>query len=314
MYQTKKQKTENEIEKLTDYSSLLPQSNLTPMIRSWLIEDHPTFDVGGLVVGTNIKTANLYMKSEGIFAGKPFVDAVFREVGCEITWNEDIAIEGSYLIPNSNSDNGKITLAIVKGPANAILRGERTALNTLSRCSGVATAAYTSCQKMKKLHPNWSGSIAGTRKTTPGSFRIVEKYGLIIGGCNTHRLDLSQMTMLKDNHIWACGGNISKAVKLARSAAGFSQKIEVECQSVEEALEAADAGADVVMLDNFGPEGLKIDAKTVKEKFPHVIVEASGGITFDTMADYACESVDIISRGNLTQGYSCLDYSLKVQK
>lgn len=310
---TKKQKSEH----LTDYSTLLPTSNLKPIIQSWLIEDHPTFDVGGLVVGTSIKTAHLYMKSEGIFAGKPFMDAVFEEVGCSITWMEDVAIEGKYLNPNDSDDNngsGKITLAVVKGPANSILRGERTALNTLSRCSGVATLAYKSCQKLKTIHPNWAGNIAGTRKVTPGSFRIVEKYGLIVGGCNTHRMDLSQMTMLKDNHIWACGGDITKAVQLARSAAGFSQKIEVECQSLEEALEAASAGADVVMLDNFEPEGLKKDAKVVKDKFPNLIIEASGGITFETMGDYVSEHVDIISRGNLTQGYSCLDFSLKIQK
>lgn len=298
--------------KLTDFSSLLPVTNLKPIICNWLIEDHPTFDVGGLVVGTTVKTANLFMKSEGVFAGKPFVDAVFREVGCEIAWNDDVAIEGSYLDPLESG--GKITLAVVTGPANAILRGERTALNTLSRCSGVATLAFKSCQKVKCVHPYWSGSIAGTRKVTPGSFRIVEKYGLMVGGCNTHRLDLSQMTMLKDNHIWACGGDITKAVRLARSAAGFSQKIEVECQTLDEALEAAAAGADVVMLDNFEPEQLKRDASRVKEKFPHVIIEASGGITFDTMTDYISEHVDIISRGNLTQGYSCLDFSLKVQQ
>lgn len=304
-----------------DYSPLLPPTNLKPMIQKWLIEDHPTFDVGGLVVGTSTKTAHLYMKSKGVFSGKPFVNAVFEEVGCGITWNENIAIEGTYLDPANFKDengnmntSGKITLAVVKGPVNAILRGERTALNTLSRCSGVATSCYESCQKLEKDHPGWKGNIAGTRKTTPGSFRIVEKYGLIVGGCNTHRLDLSQMTMLKDNHIWACGGDITKAVTLARKAAGFSQKIEVECQSVEEALEAAGAGADVVMLDNFGPEKLKADAKTLKVQFPNVIVEASGGITYDTMADYVSEHVDIISRGNLTHGYSCLDFSLKIQK
>jgi nicotinate-nucleotide pyrophosphorylase (carboxylating) len=327
----KKPKTSNNSEsdrdnKNMDYSTLLPKSNLKPMIQSWLIEDHPTFDIGGFVVGTSIKTANLYMKSDGVFAGKPFVDAVFDEVGCEVTWNDDVAIEGNYIsmggdntssnTSNNTTDNssGKVILAVVKGPANAILKGERTALNTLSRCSGVATSAYKSTQKVKQIHPTWSGAIAGTRKVTPGSFRIVEKYGLILGGCNTHRLDLSQMTMLKDNHIWACGGDIAKAVQMARSAAGFSTKIEVECQSKEEAITAASAGADIVMLDNFGPEGLKADAKIVKQQFPHLIIEASGGITFDTMADYVSDDVDIISRGDLTQGYSCLDYSLKVQK
>ena len=119
------------------------------------------------------------------------------------------------------------------------------------------------------------------------------------------------MVMLKDNHIWA-SGSITNAVKLARSASGFSQKIEVECQSLEEALEAAEAGADIVMLDNFVPNKLKEDAATFKEKYPNVLVEASGGITTETMPDYLCPHVDIVSQGKLTQGYPCVDYSLKI--
>lgn len=291
-----------------DYSTLLPDTNIEQIIRNWLQDDMPTFDVGGFVVGSSLKKAILYMKSPGVFAGKPFVNSVFHLLDCKVEWSED-AVEGVYLDPKGS----KIILATVEGPAHAILRGERTALNTISRCSGVATSCYLSCQKMKQMFPDWKGAIAGTRKVTPGSFRIVEKYGLIVGGCNTHRLDLSQMTMLKDNHIWSCGGNITRAVAHARSAAGFSQKIEVECQSLKEALEAAEAGADVVMLDNYSPDELKKEAKQLKERYPHVIVEASGGITHDTMDQYVCDSVDIISRGDLTQGYACLDYSLKIQ-
>lgn len=117
--------------------------------------------------------------------------------------------------------------------------------------------------------------------------------------------------MLKDNHIWA-NGSITNAVQLARKASGFSQKIEVECQSLEEAYEAAGAGADIVMLDNFEPEKLKKDAESFKSKFPHVLVEASGGITSETMPDYLCPHVDIVSQGKLTQGYSCVDFSLKI--
>jgi nicotinate-nucleotide pyrophosphorylase (carboxylating) len=119
------------------------------------------------------------------------------------------------------------------------------------------------------------------------------------------------MVMLKDNHIWACG-SIEKAVTLARQASGFSQKIEVECQSLEEALEAAKAGADIVMLDNFGSEKLKKDAETFKQQYPHVLVEASGGITTETMPDYLCPHVDVVSQGKLTQGYPCVDFSFKI--
>jgi nicotinate-nucleotide pyrophosphorylase (carboxylating) len=287
-----------------DYSSLLPRAQIDEIVHQWMKDDHPSFDVGGLVVGTETKSAQLLLKSAGVFAGKPFFESVFQQLKCTVEW-KPVAIEGSYI---EASGSNRICMAIVTGPINNLLRGERTALNTLSRCSGVATASRIA----RQAAGNWKGWVAGTRKTTPG-FRIVEKYGLLVGGAATHRLDLSQMVMLKDNHIWSAGG-ITSAVQVARKAAGFSQKIEVECQSLLEAVEAASAGADIVMLDNFEPEQLKKDAKTIKEQFPHVLVEASGGITTDTMPHFLSEHVDIVSQGKLTQGYECLDYSLKVIK
>lgn len=300
-----------------DFSSLLP-NHIENTVQTWLDDDMPSFDVGGLVVGTSVKTAKLYMKSPGIFAGKPFVDLIFTKLlkDCSIEW-EDFAIEGSFLPAKSDTDdddngkklkNTKIVLATITGPANNLLRGERTALNTLSRCSGVATSSYEAVLKARS--ENWKGMVAGTRKTTPG-FRIVEKYGLLVGGAATHRLDLSQMVMLKDNHIWSAG-SITKAVKLAKKAAGFSQKIEVECLDLSQAEEAAEAGADITMLDNFTPEQLKKDAAILKQKYPHLIIEASGGITSDTIAQYFSPHVDVISQGKLTQGYPSIDYSLKI--
>ena len=157
----------------------------------------------------------------------------------------------------------------MRGPANALLLGERTALNTLSRASGVATRARAASE-LARAHA-WHGRVAGTRKTTPG-FRVVEKYALLVGGAATHRLDLSQMVMLKDNHIWSAGG-ISGAVRVARAAAGFTSKIEVECRTHEEAIEAARAGADIVMLDNFGAEPLKAVAAKLKTEFPALVIE-----------------------------------------
>ena len=295
--------TDSESSQQTDFSALLPQ-NLEQVIQGWLADDIPSFDVGGLVVGTEEKKAKLLMKSAGVFAGKPFFQHVFDLLGCKVEWEDDIAIEGEH----KDIKDEEICLAIVTGPVCNILRGERTALNTLSRCSGVATLSRVALDRARGL--GWEGYVAGTRKTTPG-FRIVEKYGLLVGGAATHRLDLSQMVMLKDNHIWSCG-SIEKAVKLARKAAGFSQKIEVECQSLEEAVEAATAGADIVMLDNFEPDQLRKDAETFKKQFPNVLVEASGGITTETMPDYLCKHVDIVSQGKLTQGYPCVDFSLKI--
>ena len=291
-----------------DYAALLPQTALATTVQAWIDDDMPSFDVGGLVVGSTPATAQLWMKSSGIFAGKPFFDAVFRSVGCQVKWTNLARNEGRMI--TANGSDKKVLLATVTGPCNQILRGERTALCALSRCSGVATESRAAVDLAKKL--GWKGLVAGTRKTTPG-FRIVEKYGLLVGGAATHRLDLSQMVMLKDNHVWSAG-SIEGAVKLARKAAGFSQKIEVECRNLDEAMEAAGAGADVVMLDNYEPAKLKEDAKAIKDKFPHVIIEASGGITDEAMGDYLSEHVDVVSQGKLTQGYHCLDYSLKIKR
>ena len=291
---------------VVDFSALLPKGQIETVVSQWLADDMPSMmDVGGLVVGEAEREANLWMKSPGVFAGKVFFDTVFRLLGCSVTWHETAANEGDHI---DASGSNKIHLATVCGPVNMILRGERTALNAMSRCSDVATLSYEAVSRAREL--GWKGWVAGTRKTTPG-FRIVEKYGLLVGGAATHRLDLSQMVMLKDNHIWSAG-SITKAVQLARKAAGFSQKIEVESQSLEEALEAVEAGADIVMLDNFEGEQLKKDAATIKGKFPHVIIEASGGITTETMPEYLCEHVDVVSQGKLTQGYACVDFSLKI--
>jgi nicotinate-nucleotide pyrophosphorylase (carboxylating) len=287
----------------TNFSAVLPP-HWKREVEGWIRDDVPSIDIGGLVVGDKPETAHLYGKSRGILAGVPFFDAVFEQLGCTVEWN----LEEGALVDPAAVEGGKVLVAVVRGPARMLLLGERTALNTLSRGSGVATAAAAAAA-VGRQH-GWHGSVAGTRKTTPG-FRIVEKYCLLVGGAATHRLDLSNMVMLKDNHIWSAG-SITGAVKLARQAAGFTTKIEVEARTLEEGLEAAGAGADIVMLDNFEPEGLKAAAASLKAAFPHVICEASGGITLETMPDYFSPAVDVISSGKLTQGYSCLDYSLKI--
>ncbi|VDI17723.1 nicotinate-nucleotide pyrophosphorylase [carboxylating]-like [Mytilus edulis] len=273
---------------------------LQHMAREWLKEDTPNFDYGGFVVGEKEETALLLMKGEGVLAGVPFFNAVFKELECTVTWNE---VEGNFIEPIK-------CVATVFGKVRQLLLGERVALNCLSRASGIATLA-------RRLHnvaddAGWKGQIAGTRKTTPG-FRLVEKYALLVGGVSTHRYDLSSMIMLKDNHIWTAG-SISKAVKDARTIGGFSTKVEVECRSVEDAEEAARAGSDVVMLDNFKPEALKEAATVLKSKFENTLIEASGGVTEETLSQYLLPEVDVVSLSRLTQGYDTVDFSLKIQK
>jgi nicotinate-nucleotide pyrophosphorylase (carboxylating) len=261
-------------------ADLLP-SHFTTMVTSWLAEDTPSFDYGGFVVGAEPRTAQLLCKSPGVLAGIPFFDEVFRQLGCEVKWH---ATEGHFIDPG---ERGKVKVATVSGPTRKLLLGERVALNTLARCSGVATRSRHMLELVRGA--GYKGILAGTRKTTPG-FRLVEKYGMLVGGIDGHRHDLSSMIMLKDNHIWA-KGSITSAVKAARAVGGFALKIEVEVQTEAEADEAIEAGADVVMLDNFDGEGLKVAAKSLKERWRRrgradVLLEASGGLTESNVKEY----------------------------
>jgi nicotinate-nucleotide pyrophosphorylase (carboxylating) len=289
---------------VVDHSALLPAGLCRAKAREWLAEDVPNIDIGGFVVGEKVETAHLLCKGDGCLAGVPFAQAVFDELGLEVEWK---FAEGTYI--DTGSGKNKVICAVVRGKCKDILLSERTALNIISRASGVATASRHAMDIARR--ENWHGAVAGTRKTTPG-FRCVEKYALLVGGAATHRQDLSQMVMLKDNHIWSAG-SITAAVRKARSAAGFSMKIEVECQSVKEAVEAATAGADVVMLDNFTPETIHAAAAEIKLQCPNVTLEASGGISETSMHLYMGPHIDVISRGGLTHGYPCIDFSLKVQ-
>ncbi|KAK1480403.1 nicotinate-nucleotide diphosphorylase [Colletotrichum cuscutae] len=290
---------------------LLPPSWKT-MVTAWLAEDTPSFDYGGFVVGAAPRTATLWGKSGGIVAGRPFVDEVFAQCGCTVEWHVK---EGSHVELRGHGDHntkGKMRVATVSGPTRGILLGERVALNTLARCSGVASMTRGMLVNLRAA--GYAGVLAGTRKTTPG-FRLVEKYGMLVGGADAHRHDLSSMIMLKDNHVWS-KGSITNAVKAAKSVGGFSLKVEVEVQSEEEADEAIAAGADVVMLDNFTGEGVKIAAKSLKEKWAgkkYFLVEVSGGLTLENVENYVCNDVDIVSTSAIHQGVPHVDFSLKVE-
>jgi len=199
--------------------------------------------------------------------------------------------EGTYVratdsVPGTPAGRVKVAVASVSGPARYLLLGERVALNTLARCSGIATAYVVHADRSSRIlleaarGTGFQGIVAGTRKTTPG-FRLVEKYGMIVGGVDAHRYDLSSMVMLKDNHVWSTG-SIREAVAQARRVAGFSVRIDVEVQSEAEAEEAIRAGADVVMLDNLVGNELVACARSLKARLSkefRFLLESSGGIT-----------------------------------
>ena len=151
------------------FQNLLPPASVRNLIQGWLAEDTPSFDYGGAVVGNKDERAVLLCKSKGVLCGKPFVDAVFSELNCQVKWHH---CEGEELSPVCE-------VAEVIGPARCILLGERVALNCLTRASGVATVARQFATL--RTDAGWHGDVVGTRKTTPG-FRMVEKYALLVGG------------------------------------------------------------------------------------------------------------------------------------
>ncbi|KAL8794016.1 MAG: hypothetical protein Q9195_003422 [Heterodermia aff. obscurata] len=264
---------------------LLPQT-YKRLVSEWLEEDCPSFDYGGFVVGATMAEARLLGKSK------------YR-----VEWHVK---DGEEIVPVRHC-------ATVRGPVQKILLGERVALNTLARCSGIATKSSQLLQIVRKS--GYANILAGTRKTTPG-FRLVEKYGMLVGGVDPHRHDLSAMIMLKDNHIVACGGSITSAVHAAQAAGGFSMKVEVECQSEEEASEAISAGADVVMLDNFKADEIGAAASRLKAKWKgerKFLIEVSGGLTEENIQNgYLTENVDIVSTSSIHQGVGHVDFSLKI--
>mmetsp|Transcript_40952 Transcript_40952/g.103164 ORF Transcript_40952/g.103164 Transcript_40952/m.103164 type:complete len:300 (+) Transcript_40952:40-939(+) len=288
------------------FSLLLPEG-WKSIISSWLTEDAPSFDVGGYVAGDQHRVAYLYLKNDGVLAGVPFVDALFEHVNCKVSWLEE---EGSEHV-GVRADS-PVVVGTVEGAANRLLQAERVALNVLARASGIATRcrAFRKCCEEHKF----KGVVAGSRKTTP-LFRLVEKYAMVVGGVDPHRMDLSSMVMIKDNHI-AAAGSIRSAVEAAQQVSGFSVKIEVECRNDDDAVKAVNAGASVVMLDNFGPEKAAASAAALRAKFPdkHFLIEVSGGVSAEALSSYFSDHIDVISTSAAHQGVPHIDFSMKIHR
>ena len=285
----------------------IPPHILRRFAEDCLSTDMTGFDVGAAVVGTRPAKVNFLAKSDLTVAGFAFAEAILDCTGCTVKW---LVKEGDRV----NGSAGPVPIGEASGPICRLLQAERTALEVLMRCSAVATA--TSACVAAAAATGWKGSIAGTRKTTPGLMRYVEKVGLAVGGADTHRFSLATCCMLKDNHVDAVGGDIAKAVACAKRVGGFTLKVEVESRSLEEARKACGAGADIVMLDNFTPEGAAAASVALKKDYPHVLVEMSGGIDgakLPTVATaLAGSGVDIVSMGCLTQSPAKVDVSFKV--
>jgi nicotinate-nucleotide pyrophosphorylase (carboxylating) len=274
----------------------LPQNAIAKIVRVALEEDLGRGDIttDACVDADARGRAQLVARQELTFCGAPVVREIFRQIdfGVRVSLR---CQEGERL------KKGDVALTI-SGPAAAILKGERVALNFVQRLSGIATLtrAY-----VDRLPEGCSTRIADTRKTTPG-MRILERYAVRCGGGRNHREDLSAAILIKDNHIAVCGG-VRQAVLRANASAPHTSRITCEVDNLEQIREALEAGAEVILLDNFDEKQLWQGVNAVAGR---ALVEVSGGVTLDMVASIARVGVDVISVGALTHSAPAADLGL----
>ncbi len=268
------------------------------IIKTALMEDINYCDVTTdyLIPKNQIGEGRLMAKADGILCGVDVAARVFTML--------DDSIEIEKVKHDGESVKYGDDIMKLKGKTAVLLKGERTALNLVQHMSGIATAA----NKYVKIVEGTNASIADTRKTLPG-LRPLQKYAVMCGGAKNHRYNLSDAAMLKDNHIDAAGG-ITAAVTKLRSKVGHMTKIEVETRNLDELREALEVGADIIMLDNMSPDMMKQAVKITDGK---ALLEASGGITDETLRAVAESGVDIISVGALTHSVKAFDISMYIK-
>lgn len=268
------------------------------LIKTALLEDINYLDTTTdyLIDESQENTAKFLAKSNGVLCGIKVALRVFELL-------QPTGFEAKvYKHDGEKLKKGDI-IAEIHGKTRTILKGERTALNLIQHMSGVATATNKAVEIVKGT----KASIADTRKTLPG-MRPLQKYAVTVGGGRNHRYNLSDAAMLKDNHVDA-GGGIANAVAKLRSKLGHMTKVELEVRNLDELRQALDAGVDVIMLDNMSPELMK---QAVEITGGRALLEASGGITDETLHQIAETGVDIISMGAITHSVKAFDISLKI--
>ncbi|MFD3004651.1 carboxylating nicotinate-nucleotide diphosphorylase [Thermus tengchongensis] len=268
-------------------------------LRAWLWEDLGHGDLTSqLVVPEDLwGQAVILAKAEGVIAGLPVAQAVFALAEPRIAFTGLVA-EGERVEPGQE-------VARLEGPLRGILAGERLALNLLQRLSGIATLTRAYVEALKGT----KAQVLDTRKTTPG-LRALEKYAVRVGGGKNHRFGLFDGILLKENHLRAAGG-VAQAVRRAKAGAPHYLKVEVEVTSLAELGEALEAGADLILLDNFSVEDLREAVRRVGGRVP---LEASGNMTLERARQAAEAGVDYVSVGALTHSAKALDLSLLVVK
>lgn len=274
----------------------LPEFYVEDIIKRALAEDINYIDVTTdyLLSDEDVSDCYFLAKDEGVVCGLEMAVKVFMMVEPRIQ-AEMLVTEGSEV------KKGDVLLKL-KGPAKGLLKGERTALNLVQHLSGIATAT----NRCVKAVAGTKAAVTDTRKTLPG-LRALQKYAVVTGGGRNHRFNLSDGAMLKDNHVDAYG-SLTNAVNTLRERVGHMVKIEVEVRTLEELREALAVRADVIMLDNMSTETM---AEAVKIADGRALLEASGNVSLENIAEIAKTGVDIISLGALTHSVQCFDISMK---
>lgn len=276
---------------------MLPQFYVDDLIQQAIREDINYIDtsVDYLIPPEQAGKARFLAKADGVLCGLPVALRVFELL--------DPAFQAQCFYEDGDALRKGDIIAEISGSTAMLLKGERTALNLIQHMSGIATATA----RAVRLVEGTRASITDTRKTLPG-LRSLQKYAVVCGGGKNHRYNLSDGAMLKDNHIDAAGG-ITSAITLLRKKLGHMVKIEVETRNLDEVAEALRAGAEIIMLDNMTLDMMREAVKMTDGK---ALLEASGGITLDTLRPVAETGVDIISIGALTHSVQAFDISMKL--
>lgn len=271
-------------------------TNADPLIRMALAEDITSEDISTNAVMREAKQGevDLICKEDGIIAGLSVFKRVFTLL--------DADTEIIFFCQDGDEVKQGQKMGVVRGDIRVLLSGERTALNYLQRMSGIAT--YTN--SITKLLAGSKTKLLDTRKTTPNN-RIFEKYAVKAGGGYNHRYNLSDGVLLKDNHIGAAG-SVAKAIEMAKEYCPFVRKIEIEVENLDMVKEAADAGADIIMLDNMSHDDMKEAIRIIDGRAE---TECSGNVTWENIAKLIDLGVDYISSGALTHSAPIMDISLK---
>jgi len=272
-------------------------TNIKKELLRFISEDIQGGDITSVLLPKKKIKAKIISRQEGVLAGVKFAGDIFRLKGCNV---KIIKKDGAKLKSN------QIILQI-SGNAGTVLSCERTALNLLSRMSGIATQTNFLVSKIRKI--NRKPKLYSTRKTAPG-LRFFDKEAIMIGGGHKHRMSLNDMVMIKDNHLLVTN-SMKGIIKNARKR---HKHVDVEVENQRDAILAASSGATIVMLDNFSPVQIKktITALQKKKLRNKVKLEASGGINSKNITTYAKTGVDMISVGSITNSVNGLDLSLEV--